>query len=131
MFALNTQKVCAIDNQRICDSFAVSMEMEIYRQLGLAIAARRAELGITQADVAAKIGLTRASLANIETGRQKVMLHHVYRILEALKLKSILDLLPARFVFAESAEPVNFAGSAVSENQKIQLEQFIRLAGKR
>ncbi len=86
---------------------------------------------LTQADVAAKIGLTRASLANIETGRQKVMLHHVYRILEALKLKSILDLLPARFVFAESAEPVNFAGSAVSENQKIQLEQFIRLAGKR
>ena len=105
--------------------------MEIYRQLGQAIAARRAELGITQADVAAKIGLTRASLANIETGRQKVMLHHVYRILEALKLKSILDLLPTRLVFAESAEPVNFAGSAVSENQKIQLEQFIRLAGKR
>ena len=106
-------------------------DMEIYRRLGLAIAARRAELDLTQADVAAKIGLTRASLANIETGRQKVMLHHVYRILDALKLKSILDLLPASFIVAESTEPVNFAGSAVSENQKAQLEQFIRLAGKR
>lgn len=107
------------------------MDMEIYRLLGLAVAARRMELGLTQAEVAAQIGLTRASLANIETGRQKVMLHHVYRLVTALKRESILDLLPASFAFGELAEPVTFAGSAVSESQKAQLEHFVRLAGKR
>ena len=43
----------------------------------------------------------------------------------------ILDLLPASFAFGELAEPVTFAGSAVSESQKAQLEHFVRLAGKR
>jgi len=37
-------------------------DMEIYRILGLALAKRRHELGLTQADVAGRIDLTRASL---------------------------------------------------------------------
>jgi transcriptional regulator with XRE-family HTH domain len=106
-------------------------DMEIYRLLGLAVAKRRAEMKLTQAEVAAQIGLTRASLANIETGRQKVMLHHVYRLSAALECASILDLVPATFLFADETEPVSFYGSDMNDQQRAQLEHFIRTAGKR
>jgi len=106
-------------------------DMEIYRLLGLAAAKRRTQLKLTQAEVAAKIGLTRASLANIETGRQKVMLHHVYRLATALDCASILDLIPPAFIFADESEPVSFYGSDVSDLQRAQLEHFVRTAGKR
>jgi transcriptional regulator with XRE-family HTH domain len=103
-------------------------EMNIYRSLGQAVAKRRGELGMTQAEVAAQIGLARASLANIETGRQKVMLHHVYRLANVLKLESILDLLPSSFAFDSPAEPLSFGGSEVTPSEKAQLENVIRLA---
>jgi len=46
-------------------------------------------------DILAKaVGLSRASIANIETGRQKVLLHHVYLLASALGCSSILDLIP-------------------------------------
>lgn len=104
-------------------------DMEIYRLLGSRAAKQRKQLKLTQAEVAKLIGLTRASLANLETGRQKVLLHHVYKLVAALQLNSILDLLPK--TFENSPEPVNFAGgSAVTERQKAQLEYFVRRAGK-
>lgn len=106
-------------------------DMEIYRQLGLAAAARRKVLNRTQAEVAAQLGLTRASLANIETGRQKVMLHQIYRLAAALELNSILELVPQSFQFEDEEQPVTFTGSAVNDRQKAQLAHFIRIAGKR
>lgn len=105
--------------------------MEIYRQLGLAAALKRKALGLTQAEVAAQVGLTRASLANIETGRQKVMLHQVYSLVSALKLNSVLDLVPPSFVPAEASEPVFFTGSTVNSRERAQIEHFVRSAGKR
>jgi transcriptional regulator with XRE-family HTH domain len=102
-------------------------EMDLYRSLGREAAKRRVELGLTQAEVAADIGLTRASLANIETGRQKVMLHHVYKLVSALRLASILDLLPPSFAF-EDAEPLPLSRTDVTVRQKKQVENVIRLA---
>jgi transcriptional regulator with XRE-family HTH domain len=63
---------------------------------GRAVALRRGELGLTQFDLANLVGLSRASIANIEKGRQNVLLHHVYDLAEALKMNSVGDLLPAR-----------------------------------
>ena len=48
-----------------------------YRQFGLRIEQMRNTLGWTQADLAKKVGLQRASIANLETGRQRVLLHQV------------------------------------------------------
>ncbi len=59
-------------------------DMELYRLLGQNVARLRNDSGRTQAEIAAQIGLTRASLANIETGRQKVLMHHVFRLANAL-----------------------------------------------
>lgn len=106
-------------------------DMEIYRLLGLKVAERRGKMKLTQAEVAAQIGLTRASLANIETGRQKVMLHHIYRLADALDCESILDLVPPTFVFPDESEPVTVYGSQVNDQQRAQIEHFIRTVGKR
>jgi transcriptional regulator with XRE-family HTH domain len=101
-------------------------DLEIYRLVGSRIAARRKELRLKQVEVAAQIGLTRASLANIEKGRQKVMLHQIYRIAEALRSETILDLVPTRFSTDLSDQPVKFAVHDMREDLKAQAEQFVR-----
>jgi transcriptional regulator with XRE-family HTH domain len=103
-------------------------DMDVYKQLGFRVATRRKELKLKQEEVAKLIGLSRASLANLETGRQKILLHHVYKLAAALELRSILDLIPSTLV---EIEPVNFAGDAVSERQKTKLEDFVRRIGKK
>ena len=61
--------------------------MELYRRLGRAVADRRRELGLTQSTVAEKLGLSRASLANLESGRQRIMVHQLFALVNALKLE--------------------------------------------
>jgi transcriptional regulator with XRE-family HTH domain len=66
---------------------------EIYATMGRRVRARREDLRLTQADLAAKIGLSRASIANIEGGRQAVLLHQFLALAEALTIPP-MDLIP-------------------------------------
>ncbi|PZQ96197.1 MAG: hypothetical protein DI533_17335 [Cereibacter sphaeroides] len=74
-------------------------EMRLYKQLGKAIAKRREAIGLKQDEVAKAIGLARASLANIENGRQRILVHQLYLLVKALKLSSITDLAPHTWEF--------------------------------
>ena len=47
----------------------------IYEQIGREIAQYRTSIGLSQADLARSIGLTRSSISNIEKGRQKMLVH--------------------------------------------------------
>jgi len=47
---------------------------------------------MTQSDLAARLNFSRGSVANIELGRQRMLLHTVYEIAEALDC-TIADLL--------------------------------------
>ncbi len=49
----------------------------VYRLLGAKVEMLRNTLGWTQADLAMRTRLSRASIANLETGRQRLMMHHV------------------------------------------------------
>lgn len=70
------------------------MELEpIYKTIGAIIRQRRRRLELPQAELASRLGISRATLANIETGRQRVLVHHVYAFAEALDIKTS-DLLP-------------------------------------
>jgi transcriptional regulator with XRE-family HTH domain len=58
-----------------------------YKDLGSRIRAVRDEVGLTQTTLAGATGLTRASVANIEAGRQKVLVHHLVTIATALDVE--------------------------------------------
>jgi transcriptional regulator with XRE-family HTH domain len=93
-------------------------DMELYRRLGRAVAKRRDELGLTQGEVAEKLGLSRASLANLENGRQRIMVHQLFGLVNALKLKSILDLVPETWVLAEPLPAIKMTGGAALSPQE-------------
>lgn len=65
----------------------------IYKQIGAVIRARRKKLGLKQETLAGMLGISRGALANVETGRQNVLVHQVYNIAASLDL-SPFDLLP-------------------------------------
>lgn len=56
----------------------------IYGNLGRRIKERREALGMSQEVLSVSLGQTRASIANIEAGRQRVMLHDVPALARAL-----------------------------------------------
>src|SRR5215475_5333003 len=65
----------------------------LYRTVGTLIRRRRRELDLTQAKLANRLGMSRGALANIETGRQNLLLHQLYRFAAALDM-NVHELLP-------------------------------------
>jgi DNA-binding XRE family transcriptional regulator len=60
-----------------------------YVLFGEAVKNARFDLGLTQQELADKLKLSRGSIANIETGRQRVLLSDVFDFAKVLKLKPI------------------------------------------
>ena len=56
----------------------------IYVTVGYNIKAWREHLGFTQAELAEEVGIQRTSINNAEAGRQRLMLHTIEKIAEAL-----------------------------------------------
>lgn len=65
----------------------------LYREIGLRVRKERKELGFSQMELAEEVGLTRTSIVNIETGRQRLPIHVLYSVAEALGV-SVTCLLP-------------------------------------
>ena len=65
----------------------------LYKRLGATIKAQRRALGLTQQQLANQLGTSRASLANVETGRQRVLVHQLYELASQLNI-SVHELLP-------------------------------------
>lgn len=77
----------------------------LYADVGNAIKKARKVRGLTQSDLASAVGLTRTSISNIETGRQKLLLHTFYEIARALDVDPV-QLLPLR----PTQEPTGLEG---------------------
>lgn len=101
--------------------------MDVYVQLGRKVAVARKKLELTQAELAERVSLTRASIANLETGRQRVMLHDVFELVEALECKTILELIPER-VPQISVKDLRFEGDQVNKQEERLMLQMIELA---
>ncbi|MGC9954508.1 MAG: helix-turn-helix transcriptional regulator [Rhizomicrobium sp.] len=108
-------------------------EMELYRRLGRAVAVRREELGLTQQQVGAQLGLSRASVANIENGRQRIMIHQLFGLTNALKLDSVLELVPEKWVFDTPAADLKVTDGTLSPKQESGVQGFLvtAMAGDR
>jgi transcriptional regulator with XRE-family HTH domain len=74
----------------------------IYAHIGALIKTRRKHFKLTQEKLATQLSISRASLANIETGRQKILVHQLYNLAAALDL-SPADFLPAAAAVAPEA----------------------------
>ncbi len=95
-----------------------------YAAFGEAMATRRKKLKLNQAELASRVGLSRASIANIERGRQNVLLHHACDIAAALGLSQVGDLLPVEA--KPTLEDQSLALShAVSSKAKAQISDLI------
>ena len=64
-----------------------------YRLFGSSLRQARRDAGLSQADLAVAIKLTRTSVSNIEKGRQKVLLHTFGEMLHVLSVQPG-ELLP-------------------------------------
>lgn len=98
----------------------------IYVIFGTGVAARRRRLGLTQAELASRTGMSRASIANIESGRQNVLLHHVYALSSALEFEKVSDLLPMQP--KATLGETTLSGSSVTPKGKAQIEDLIASA---
>lgn len=103
-------------------------ENGIYEGFGRALATRRKELGLTQAKLAMRVGMSRASIANIERGRQNVLLHHVYHLAEALEIARISDFLPAPQKPQRDQMEVSLSAGSVTARGKVQITELIATA---
>ena len=90
---------------------------EIYERVGRNVAERRREAGLSQTELAKRCGLTRGSIANIESGRQRPTLHTLSDIAGALEV-DMLSLLSSPEGNAgdeeEAAGGAGFAGGLAS-----------------
>lgn len=97
-------------------------EQAIYRAFGRAVAERRRAIGKTQEQVAKAIGLSRASLANIERGSQKVFLHQVMALSRALGLQSAHEIVPSQIFPPGSPTKTGFKLSGATDLSRHQKE---------
>lgn len=58
----------------------------LYRAIGAHIAKARQQHGVRQSDLATAVGLTRASVANIERGEQRIQVHTLIAAAQALNI---------------------------------------------
>lgn len=59
----------------------------VYAKLGARVKAFRRIKGMTQEDLAELLGLERASVANMETGRQRIYIHYVTALAKIFSVK--------------------------------------------
>ncbi len=98
---------------------------DIYREVGRKIRRYRVRAHRTQAQLAAEIGISRASLANIEAGRQRVLIHYLYALAEALDIDSPAFLIPEELLpKSADAADVPLPAEGLSETQR---QEVLRL----
>jgi transcriptional regulator with XRE-family HTH domain len=96
----------------------------IYPVIGDRVRQRRKRFKLKQEALAARVGMSRASLANIETGRQNVLIHQLYALAVALDL-SPKDLLPDKEERREAGEPAGLPlPSGLKPQQKDQISRL-------
>ena len=98
----------------------------IYRHIGEVIRNQRrsSKPRLTQETLARRVGISRASLANIETGRQSVLVHQLYALAEALKLTPS-DFLPPADAADARAEWNEILPKDLNSAQKNQIARLL------
>ena len=98
----------------------------IYKAFGAQVRKRREVLGLTQLQLSVHIGLTRGSVANIEAGRQSVLLHQFLAIAAALQ-QAPDQLLPTPTETPSTREQSDMPESVLAAIKTIKKKNIIFL----
>ena len=83
---------------------------EFYRELGARLRSAREAAGLSQAELSARVRLSRATVANIELGNQRVTLHKFVALATALGVSPASLLPPADGIPAGLGRAMRAAG---------------------
>lgn len=100
-------------------------ESELYVELGRLVRQHRERLGMSQDTLGQAIELSRASVANIETGRQRIPLHHLYRLARALKIDADALLPRARTPVAAVVDRSINASLSLNEREEAEVARVL------
>jgi transcriptional regulator with XRE-family HTH domain len=97
-------------------------QQDFYQRLGIIVREARLKIGLSQEVLGDQLSLTKASIANIEKGRQRPMAHTLIELAQALRI-SLAELIPdmestlpgPTLLVASSAENI----SIVSDNEQV------------
>jgi transcriptional regulator with XRE-family HTH domain len=99
-------------------------EADLYIAFGQAVAASR-QGRMTQLQLARAAGISRASVANIERGEQRVYIHHMLAIANSLEV-TVQDLLPSATAFLPYAPAkVSVSGDKVNRAQSRAIKELV------
>lgn len=65
----------------------------LYQTIGKRIRAAREDKGLSQAEIGLALGMTRANVANLEAGKTRILLEHIYNVALLLN-QPVQGLLP-------------------------------------
>lgn len=98
----------------------------LYKRLGRQITQRRKALRITQQSLADAIGISRAAVANIERGEQRVFFDQVIAIASYLGARSVDELLNTDYQETSSASTnVSFSGANLNRAERAEVRRLL------
>lgn len=105
----------------------VHSDDELHAALGKKIREQRQLSGLTQAELAARIDVSRSSLTNMELGRQRLLIDQLYKMAEVLNT-SPKDLLPSPSEIISSSR--NSADEAIPDSVQRFAERVLQKSDK-
>ena len=95
------------------------------KRIGENLRRLRRVVRLTQGALASNIGVSRATIANMETGRQAMSAYQLVRIARALNLPSLDDLFDSRSGKSDDGDPVLFRPPKIAESARRQVSSFV------
>lgn len=99
----------------------------VYKIIGSKIKQRREESKLTQEEIAKELNLSRASIANYESGKQRISVAELYNLAERFGI-DIMDILPSLKVIKREVTPENKLDRAtdIEKDAKAEIREFMK-----
>ena len=97
----------------------------LYQEFGILLASERRRRHLSQAQLGARVGLSRTSVTNIECGRQPIQLHQLYLFASVLK-SDVSKLLPKESIMIDGSAPAK----TTDESQILYIEQAKKIIAR-
>lgn len=106
----------------------MSADGGLYRALGRLVRLHRERARLTQDELARRVGMTRTSITNIESGRQKIQIDTLYQVARTLEIspdallpspgEDLPEMFETQLSEELSAEEKNWAVRVLAKNER-------------